>query len=474
MRVDGADVMADTRRVEVDFGDHRLAITVPAAAVVAEFQDPPVLGDPEAAVRKALAAPVEGPALRELARSGMRVVIGFDNPTRPGLPAQTILPLVVEELVAAGVAESHITLICANANHRKWTPAELATHVGRPLFDRFAPYGRLLNHDASDPAELSFLGTTANGGWAEHNRRAVEADLLVYQGNISPTYWGGYTGMGVVVGLGSARSIRSHHGYQVMAHPESCTGDHRTSRYRQLKAEIHDYIEKATGRRVFYIDAVGGVGGRLAGVFAGYAPRVDEAACELADTFSRRSVPQADVLIVGLPGRLPYEDPDNTLVAGVAALVPPRVWLGHELLREGAVVIALSPSAGRIDPVKYPSYQPVIDLYARHHDIAELADHEEDFAHRPDLIHQYRHGFGYHPLHAFWLFYQSHYTLGRAGRVVMAGTRNPGAFRDLGITPVRDFDAAWKVATTLVGARPTVVVAPSYYSRRLFKFEVEG
>jgi hypothetical protein len=116
----------------------------------------------------------------------------------------------------------------------------------------------------------------------------------------------------------------------------------------------------------------------------------------------------------------------------------------------------------------------VIDLYGRCQDIASLADHEEDFAHRAEYLHQYTHGYGYHPLHAFWLFYQAEYTLGRASRVIMVGTANPRAFRDLGITPVRDFDAAWTLATGLVGRHPVTVVAPTFYSRRLFKFEVEG
>jgi hypothetical protein len=380
----------------------------------------------------------------------------------------------VDALLAGGVKAQDILFICANANHRKWTPTELAAHLGPEIFDRFWPRAQITNHDASEPAGLKFLGVSEAGGYVEHNRAFVEADLMIYQGNISPTYWGGYTGMGMVVGLGSARSIGSHHRHGVMAHLESCTGDQRTSLYRSLKADIHAHIEKATGKRIFYVNAVGGVGGRLAGVFAGHSPEVDEPAWRLADTFSRRPVPQADIIIIGLPGKLPYEDPDNHLVTATGALVPARVWLNRPVLREGGVVIALSPSRGLIDRGKYPSYQHVVDLYARYHDISSLAGHEEEVAHHPDFLSAYAHGYGYHPLHAFWLFYQCEYTLARAARVIMAGTTNPGAFRALGVTPARDFDQAWRLATRIVGANPVVVAAPTFYSRRLLKFDVQA
>lgn len=462
-----------TRRVPVDFGDRQLEIEVPAHATVVEFQDPPLLADPVAAVRNALREPCGSPPLGALARPRMRVAIAFDNPTRPGLPQQVILPVVVDELLGAGVREQEILLICAGGNHRKYTRRELAAHLGPAVFDRFGPPGRILNHDCSDPAELEFLGVTERGGYVEHNRRFLEADLQIYSGNVSATNWGGYSGMGAVVGLASARSMASHHGHHVVAHPDSCTGDQTRMLYRSLKDEIHAWIEKATGKRIFYVDAVGGTGGRLAGVFAGYAPEVDIAAWKLADTFYRYPVPQADVMVIGLPARFAYGDAHNQLIAAVGALVPPRIWLGRPVLREGGVVIGLSPCRGWIDPQTYPSYQEVIDLYGRYHSAAALADHEEEFCQRPEYLRQYRYGYGYHPVHPFWLFYENEYARERAGAVIMAGTSAPGAFRALGLIPAPDFGEAWRIAARYVGRDPTTVVAPSYWSRRLLKFDVQ-
>ena len=68
--------------------------------------------------------------------------------------------------------------------------------------------------------------------------------------------------------------------------------------------------------------------------------------------------------------------------------------------------------------------------------------------------------------------YIGHYTLQRASAVIMAGTQNPGAFRQLGITPASDFEQAWKIATRNVGDEPVTVVAPTFWSKRQFKFDV--
>ena len=57
--------------------------------------------------------------------------------------------------------------------------------------------------------------------------------------------------------------------------------------------------------------------------------------------------------------------------------------------------------------------------------------------------------------------------------VEMAGSRNPGAFRALGITPAADFAEAWRLATRIVGSDPVTVVAPNFWSRKALKFDVQ-
>ncbi len=458
--------------VSADFGSKKIAIQVPDDSTIVEFQDPSFLNDPIAQTVEALRKPVASPPLADLVRPEMTVAIGFDDPTRPPLPWQTIMPVVIDELTRYGIQDKNISLICANGAHRKWTPDELKRYLGDELFNRFGPTGQIINHDCQDESGLTYLGTTERGGYVEHNRRFVEADISIYVGTVSATYVGGYSGTGAVTGLASANSLGSHHAHRFWHNPKSTTGDHRTMMYRGMKAEVHDYMEKAMGKRIFYVNSVIGVGGRIAGVFAGYSPEIELPCWNLADTFSIYPVPQADVMIIGLSDGFAYGEADNTLIAAIGCLNPPRIWLNRPVLRQGGVVIGLSPSRGEIDPVMYPSYQEVIDLYDRHCDISELARYEKEISSRPDYLERYKNGNSYHPRHPFWLMYIGHYTLQRASAVIMAGTRNPGAFRKLGITPAKDFDQAWRLATKITGQSPSTVVAPTFWTRRQFKFSV--
>ncbi len=393
------------KTVEIDFGAKRIPVEVPESAVVAEFREPEPLASPARALAAALADPCGAPPLAELAKPGMKIAIGFDDPTRPPQPWRAILPAVVEVLLGCGVSRDDIVLICANGNHKKW---------------------------------------------------------------------GGYTGTGTVIGMASTRSILSHHNHGAVNHPRTATGDHRRMVFRKLKAEINAHIERVTGKRIFYVNWVGGSGGRMAGIFAGYSPEVEPPAWQAADRFSVVEVPQADVLVIGLPERFAYGSADNPLIAAIGVGYPPRVWLGDHVLRRGGVVIGVTPSTGEIDAGTYPSYQEVIDLYARHHEIHELARYQEAVASRPDYLECYAKGGAYHPIHPFWLLYACDYVLSRAGAVFMAGVRHPGAFRKLGLHPVKSFADAWARAEAIAGPDPVTVVAPTYWSRRIFKFKSPG
>lgn len=465
------------KKVSVDYGERKVDIEVPDAATVVEYSDPPqLLDDPQAAIRKALAEPLGMPPLAQLARPGMKVAIGFDDVTRPGLPARLILPRVLEVLESAGVDDRDIVFVNGCSNHRKNTRSELAGHLGAELFNRFWPLGNIRNHDCDDPAGLRYTGITESGRYVEHNRDFLDADLQIYQGNVSAQAWKGYTGTGVIIGLASTKSIASHHSYNSVPMPEKKV-EHRESTGRKLpgmKPEMTAFLEQATGRKTFYVNAVTGLGGKPAGIFAGHASAVTPPAWDLAGRMFTREVPQADVLVVGLGAQYSYGSSDNTLIAAVGATVPPRYSPGLPVLREGGVVIALSPTTGVIDPERFPSYQDLIELYGRHHDIRALVDHEETFHRDPRYMERYRHGFGYPALHAFWIFYELEYALNRAGAVIMAGTANPGVFRKLGLHTAPDFDSAWKMARRYVGKDPATVVAPTFWTRPRIKFSVKG
>ena len=60
------------------------------------------------------------------------MLIAFDDLTvsQGGITRQVIIEAVLDELAAAGVPESSVSLVCANALHRKWTREELTVALG--------------------------------------------------------------------------------------------------------------------------------------------------------------------------------------------------------------------------------------------------------------------------------------------------------------------------------------------------------
>ena len=130
--------------VELPYGETTLTATLPSrtrtlsnveATTLAPLED---LG---AAVRAALAAPRGLPRIGELVRPGAGVTIAFDDATVASYgPIRSVaIEAVLEELEAAGVPRTRVTLICANALHRKLRPAELARILGEDLVREFGP-----------------------------------------------------------------------------------------------------------------------------------------------------------------------------------------------------------------------------------------------------------------------------------------------------------------------------------------------
>src|SRR4030043_1676212 len=63
--------------------------------------------DVERAVEDALQRPIKSPRLRDLVKPGQKVALIVTDITRK-LPEETILPLLIEELVAGGIKKKEI------------------------------------------------------------------------------------------------------------------------------------------------------------------------------------------------------------------------------------------------------------------------------------------------------------------------------------------------------------------------------
>ncbi|MBN1635940.1 MAG: DUF2088 domain-containing protein [Deltaproteobacteria bacterium] len=476
--------MPKTKKIIADYWDKKIPIQVPENTIVPEVPPIELIEDPHSAVINAVENPIGSPPLSELARqagSG-KVVIAHDDLTRPALPRKIIIPVLMDILNAAGIRDEQVFLLSGNGNHCKWSDTQFRRYFGDEIYCRFRPHGsasRLLNHDCHDRDNLTFMGTSEMGDYVEYNSLLKEAALFIYCGTVLPSNWGGMTGTGVIIGMPSSRSMVSTHGLPVVGHRDSCHGDHRSMYYRSHKQAVMARIEKSIGKRVFYVDSVLGSATRLAGIFAGYSPEINEPTWQLAEKLYTVEVPQADVLIYGIPRIGLYGETSNPLISLAAVCAPPRIWRNKPLLREGGVVIGLVRCTGHIDDNAHASYREVFNLYKRCLSAYELQEYEEEYLNRQDLIFKYRHCYSYAPIHPFWLIYESEYILKWAGKVIFAGVPGrenplappqiegdggPGAVRSMGCTPARDFEEAWQLTQQIVGKNPTVVACPQFWT----------
>jgi len=213
------------------------------------------LEDPEGAIRHALENPVgDSPPLRALLRPGMKLTIAFDDVSLPLPPMrrpdvrQRVIEAVLDLAAEAGVDDVHI--IAALALHRRMTEAELRHAVGDRVYDAFAPHGLLYNHDAEDPDNLAFLGTTPHGEEVEINKRAAESDLLVYVNINLVSMDGGHKS--TATGLASYRSLRHHHNVRTMRHSTSFM-DRHSSELHSSNWRMGKVIRDA-GVKIFQIE----------------------------------------------------------------------------------------------------------------------------------------------------------------------------------------------------------------------------
>lgn len=416
----------------------------------------PALGDEAAGVREALEHPLGMAPIRELVRPGARVAIAFDDPTVTsyGQIRRQAIEAVLAQLAEAGVDEREVTLICANALHRKFTRDELATIIGRALVERFGE--RLVCHDAEDPSNLVYLGTTARGYDVELNRTAAEADLCVYvNAGLTMGFSGGWKS--IAVGLSTWRSIRHTH------HPDGMSMSVLHNRMHEVLDEMGAHIEARLGKRFYKIECVLASPAKVARVWAGGVSETRAAALEVmaARTPPRRSQSEpADVVVYGVPAWSPYVvfggmNPILTLVSSGLGYLGGYI---EALGKPGCTVVLVTPCREEWDMEHHPAYKDAWDrvLPATRDPYEIMARYTEEFVTHAGYIERYRHGAAFHPVHALLATHPLR-RLQHASRVIVAGAEDPAVPAHLGFGYARTVEEALAEAEGVHGRECAVV-----------------
>jgi len=442
-------------RLEIPFGDDLLPVDLPERTKLisgGQHASLPAVENLAHAVRAALDAPLGSPPVEQLVRPGARVTIAFDDPTVMsfGPVRRVVIEELLRRLATAGVPRDNVTLICANALHRKYRSTELADLLGPELVREFGP--RLFSHDAEDADNLVYLGQTPGGYDVELSRYVVEADLTIY---VNAAHNRGFSGgwKSVCVGLSTYRSIRHHHT------PDGMSMSLSNNRMHQMLDEMGQLTESKVPGPIFKVDTILANPFQVARIFAGSTGETRRAALDvLRGLYADRrdlSREKFDVLLYGVPNWSPYAiyasmNPILTLISsGLGYMGGAVAALG----KPDCSVIMATPCPDAWDRVHHASYPNVWERVLDHdRDPYTIErDYAEEYAHDAPLVEKYRHEYAFHPVHAILACYPLK-RLAQIGQVFVAGATAPDVARHLGFTPTATVEEAIDLAARRHGA----------------------
>ncbi len=192
------------KKITLPYGYEERTIEIPEAnlAWIEGPRNAEPIPDIEAAVRQAIRNPIGSPTLAELVqRHGKRTLILVDDSTR-STPQKLILPILLDELNAAGVSDSEISGMIALGTHRWMSEAEIEQRVGKNVLKRIS-----VTNMSHDPKDFKDLGVTPLGIPIHVSRRYLDTPITIAVGNIIPHMYAGWAGGAKMVQPGVTSAV---------------------------------------------------------------------------------------------------------------------------------------------------------------------------------------------------------------------------------------------------------------------------
>lgn len=274
-------------KIEVSLPDHNLKGVLKPKKPVIELSEQEIL-------LHTLKNPIGAPPLSEIVKSGENVVIVTSDITRP-MPTAKVLPIVVETLNQAGIADTNITVVFGLGIHRKQTEQEHAALIGQELYKRIECID-------SDPDDVVHLGETTRGTPVDLFRNVVEADRRICLGNIEYHYFAGFSGgmKAIMPGVSTRKAIQANH--RRMVEEAATTGKIEGNPVRADIDEVSKFLPVD-----YLVNVVLDEDKKISNAFAGDVFQAHRAGCHYLDTLYKvESEEPADIVIV-TPGGFPKD-----------------------------------------------------------------------------------------------------------------------------------------------------------------------
>jgi len=159
-------------------------------------------------VKQVLDAPSGTLPFQQLFSPGESVVIIVSDITRLSLHNERFLPIILNELNAAGIPDRDISIVTATGDHRPHTCEEHQLLLGEKVSQRV----KVLDHNCHAD-DLAYLGETSRGTKVWINRTVYNADKVILTGGISYHPLAGFGGgrKSVCPGVCGYETIQQNH-----------------------------------------------------------------------------------------------------------------------------------------------------------------------------------------------------------------------------------------------------------------------
>lgn len=282
--------------ITLGFGKKQLNLKVDEKNILDVLKPNPIQGDVDQVeeVQRALENPIGTKRLKEIVKSGEKVVIITSDVTRP-MPTHVVLPSLLEELNSAGIKDEDIKVVFALGSHRKHTEEEKKRLVGEEIYSRI----QCIDTDASD---CIHMGETSNGTPVDIFREVALADRRICLGNIEYHYFAGYSGgaKAIMPGVSTRAAIQANHSKMVME-------DARTGELDKNPVRLD--IEEAISLMPidFILNVVLDENKRIIKAVAGHFIEAHREGCRFLDGIYKKPIKElADIVIVS-PGGYPKD-----------------------------------------------------------------------------------------------------------------------------------------------------------------------
>jgi nickel-dependent lactate racemase len=255
-------------------------------------------------------------------RPGQTVAISACDGTRPQ-PRQLMIPAILAEL--DGVTRPQdVVILVATGTHRGNTDAELRQMFGDEIVDTLT----IVNHDARDRSQLTWMGIHGNGVPVWLNRAWVQADVRITTGFVEPHFFAGFSGGPKLVapGLAALETVLVLHDAARIGHERATWGiTHGNPVHDDVRA-----IAAATGV-TFALDVILNRDKAIVAAFGGDLLPMHGAATAAAKRMAMRPVDAPFDVVVTTNSGFPLDQNLYQSVKGMSA--------GYQVVRPGGTII---------------------------------------------------------------------------------------------------------------------------------------